>query len=97
MFILQVKPHVSGLNELAGLSYAKKTLKSLIITPIRQPQLFSGRKPINTILLFGPPGTGKTKLAQALAAESQMTLYSITSANILNQFMGESEKYILSI
>jgi vacuolar protein-sorting-associated protein 4 len=51
-----------------------------------------GLQPCNRILLYGPPGTGKTKLANAFAAELNVPFYSVTSADLLSSWVGETEK-----
>ncbi|XP_056634225.1 uncharacterized protein LOC130443538 isoform X1 [Diorhabda sublineata] len=87
-------PRIKGLDEVAGLWEIKKILKSLIILPKNQPQLFSYKKTVNSILLFGPPGTGKTQLVHALSYEAGALLFSVTVSNILSPFVGQSEKNI---
>nr|XP_023025950.1 vacuolar protein sorting-associated protein 4B-like [Leptinotarsa decemlineata] len=85
-------PRINGLAEIAGLWEIKKTLKSLVVLPRTQPQLFLNRKASNSVLLFGPPGTGKTRLVHALAHEAGALLHSVSVSNILSHFVGQSEK-----
>lgn len=85
-------PRVEGLEQIAGLWDVKKILKSLVVLPRRQPQLFMNRKAINSVLLFGPPGTGKTQLVHALAFEANARLHCITVGDILTPLVGQSEK-----
>nr|XP_022920091.1 vacuolar protein sorting-associated protein 4-like [Onthophagus taurus] len=80
-----------GFQNIAGLQEIKSALTSNVILPFKQPQLFKGLK-LNCILLFGPPGTGKTKLVLATAAEAGAKLISISSSDILSPYVGESEK-----
>ncbi|XP_071054176.1 uncharacterized protein [Onthophagus taurus] len=82
-----------GFQNIAGLQEIKSALTSNVILPFKQPQLFKGLK-LNCILLFGPPGTGKTKLVLATAAEAGAKLISISSSDILSPYVGESEKFI---
>ena len=92
--IVQEKPNVKW-EDVAGLEKAKEALKEAVIFPIRFPQLFQGkRKPWKGILLYGPPGTGKSFLAKAAATETHGNFFSVSAANIVSKWMGESEKLI---
>ncbi|CAH1403934.1 unnamed protein product [Nezara viridula] len=85
----------NGLKDIVGLENVKLLLKNTILHPLKYPQLFTGgRKPWSQILLYGPPGTGKSKIASALAFEAKAQLYSISSADLLSSYIGESEKMI---
>ncbi|CAD8067879.1 unnamed protein product [Paramecium sonneborni] len=92
--IVTEKPNVSW-DDVAGLENAKNSLKEAIIMPMRFPELFQGaRKPWMGILLYGPPGTGKTFLAKACATECEGTFFSVSSADLISKFVGESERLI---
>ncbi len=92
--ILTEKPNVRW-DDIAGLEGAKEALKEAVILPIKFPHLFTGqRKPWKGILLYGPPGTGKSYLAKAVATEAQSTFISISSADLVSKWMGESEKLV---
>jgi len=79
----------------AGLQAAKESLQEAVIMPIKFPQLFVGkRKPWRGILLFGPPGTGKSYLAKAVATEANSTFFSISSSDLVSKWMGESERLV---
>lgn len=86
------EPCVSGLSEILGHEKVKQILINTVITPMYQPQLFTNMKVPNTLLLFGPPGTGKTTLAHAIAAQASATLHCLTPSDILSLYIGESEK-----
>ncbi|CAD8146836.1 unnamed protein product [Paramecium pentaurelia] len=92
--ILKEKPNVLW-EDIAGLEQAKQSLKEAVIMPIQFPNLFLGaRKPWTGILLYGPPGTGKTYLAKACATECNGTFLSVSSADLISKYTGESEKSI---
>ena len=92
--IVKEKPNVKW-EDVAGLEKAKDSLKEAVIFPIKFPQLFQGkRKPWKGILLYGPPGTGKSYLAKAAATETHGNFFSVSAANIVSKWMGESEKLI---
>ena len=82
-------------EDVAGLEKAKEALKEAVVLPIKFPQLFQEkRKPWKGILLYGPPGTGKSYLAKAAATETGGKFFSVSAANIVSKWMGESEKLI---
>lgn len=85
-------------SDIAGLENCKQLLREAIVLPIIKPELFTGaRKPWSGILLFGPPGCGKTLLAKAAATECNATFFSASSADLLSKWLGESEKLISSL
>ena len=90
-------PNVSW-DDVAGLENAKQALKEAVILPIQYPQLFEGkRQPWKGILLYGPPGTGKSYLAKAAATETKGRFFSVSAANIVSKWMGESERLIKAL
>lgn len=92
--ILTETPNVKW-EDVAGLESAKEALKEAVILPIKFPHLFTGqRTPWKGILLYGPPGTGKSYLAKAVATEAKSTFISISSADLVSKWMGESEKLV---
>ncbi len=87
-----------GWKQIAGLENCKQALREAIVLPMLKPELFTGaRKPWAGILLFGPPGCGKTLLAKAAATECKATFFSASSADLLSKWLGESEKLISSL
>ncbi|XP_018570424.1 vacuolar protein sorting-associated protein 4-like [Anoplophora glabripennis] len=90
-------PAVNSLREIAGLWDVKKVLKSLVILPRNQPQLFINRRSCNSVLLFGPPGTGKTRLVHALASEANAVLHCISISAMLSPLVGQTEKNMQTV
>ncbi len=83
-------------KDVAGAEDVKSTLDDLISKPIRHPHLFSRgilKASRSGILLFGPPGTGKTMLARAVATESGATFIAIGPADLNSKWVGEGEKF----
>ncbi|KAK0140354.1 Vacuolar protein sorting-associated protein 4A [Merluccius polli] len=96
--IVMEKPNVRW-NDVAGLECAKEALKEAVILPIKFPHLFTGKRtPWRGILLFGPPGTGKSYLAKAVATEANnSTFFSVSSSDLMSKWLGESEKLVKNL
>jgi SpoVK/Ycf46/Vps4 family AAA+-type ATPase len=90
--IITEKPMVHW-NEVVGLDTAKKAVKEAIVYPVQRPDLFPLGWP-RGILLFGPPGCGKTLLAAAVATEIDANFYSIDAASIMSKWLGEAEQNV---
>ncbi|MCJ1403392.1 hypothetical protein MMC11_006615 [Xylographa trunciseda] len=85
-------------SDVAGLEPAKTALKEAVVYPFLRPDLFMGlREPARGMLLFGPPGTGKTMLARAVATESRSTFFAISASSLTSKFLGESEKLVRAL
>jgi len=91
-FVLKEKPDVR-FQDIAGLEHAKRAIREAIIYPIRRPDLYPLGWP-RGILLFGPPGTGKTMLAAAVANEVDAEFLYVGAANIMSKWLGEGEKNV---
>jgi SpoVK/Ycf46/Vps4 family AAA+-type ATPase len=93
--VVTEKPKVSW-EEVVGLETAKKAVKEAIVYPVQRPDLFPLGWP-RGILLFGPPGCGKTLLAAAVATEIDANFYSIDAASIMSKWLGEAEQNVAKL
>lgn len=86
-------------EDVAGLDAAKEAIQEAVVMPLKFPQMFTGsRKPWRGILLFGPPGTGKSYLAQAVATETpNSTFFSVSSSDLVSKWLGESERLVRNL
>jgi len=86
-------------SDIGGLENAKQELKEAVEWPLKYPEAFEylGIRRIKGILLYGPPGCGKTLLARAVANESEANFISVKGPELLSKWVGESEKGIREI
>ncbi|ORZ33552.1 AAA ATPase [Catenaria anguillulae PL171] len=82
-----------GYDDLGGVRKQLAQIRELVELPLRHPQLFKsiGIKPPRGILMFGPPGTGKTMIARAVANETGAFFFLINGPEIMSKMAGESE------
>lgn len=85
-------------SSVGGLAKIIKELKTSVLLPIMHPDRFSmiphSLRHLKGVLLYGPPGCGKTLLARALARESKMNFINLTCSSIFDKYVGESEKML---
>ena len=86
-------------EEVGGLRGEIKVMREIVELPLRHPELFArlGVEPHSGILLYGPPGCGKTLLAKVLASESEANMFSINGPEIMNKYYGETEARLRDI
>jgi transitional endoplasmic reticulum ATPase len=86
-------------TEIGGLEGVKQELKEAVEWPLKNPEIFSrlGIKPPKGILIYGPPGCGKTLLARAVATESEANFITIKGPEVFSKWVGESEKAIREV
>ena len=86
-------------EEVGGLSSEIKVMREIVELPLRHPELFVrlGIEPHSGVLLYGPPGCGKTLLAKVLASESDANMFSINGPEIMNKYYGETEAKLRDI
>ncbi|GMH36390.1 hypothetical protein BSKO_04258 [Bryopsis sp. KO-2023] len=89
-----------GFDDVGALEGVKQILQEVVMLPLQRPELFSrGQllKPTKGVLLFGPPGTGKTMLAKAVAAESGANCINVSMSTVASKWFGEGEKYVRAL
>lgn len=86
-------------EEVGGLGHEIKAMREIVELPLKHPELFVrlGVEPHSGILLYGPPGCGKTLIAKVLASESEAHMFSINGPEIMNKYYGETEAKLRDI
>ena len=96
--LLGEKPNIHY-DLIGGLSEAIERIRDVVVLPFQEAKLFAQIKleAPRGILLYGPPGCGKTLLAKAIATENDMTFFNVSIADVLSKWVGESERIVKEI
>ncbi|XVF82190.1 hypothetical protein PTKIN_Ptkin16aG0025200 [Pterospermum kingtungense] len=82
-------------DDIAGLEHAKNCVQETVLWPLLNPKLFQGVCSTGKgILLFGPPGTGKTMIGKAVAGQMEATFFSISASSLASKWLGDSENLV---
>lgn len=97
--MVEVRKPSTRFEDVGGLEALKKRIKMDIILPFQQPEMFKayGKKIGGGILLYGPPGCGKTHIARATAGEAKARFLSVTLDDILDMYLGQGEKRLAAV
>jgi len=92
------KPDVTY-NDIGGLKEQVRELREVVELPLKHPELFEemGIEPPKGVLLYGPPGCGKTLLAKAVARESNATFISVVASELVHKFVGEGARIVREV
>lgn len=94
-----ILPPDRSFSDVAGLESVKDDIKMKIIAPFRNPDIFRyyGKKAGGGILMYGPPGCGKTLLAEAAAGEAGLLFFHVKASDLKSKYVGETEKNIAEL
>lgn len=85
-------------EDIVGLGDVKKTINEIVLWPMQRPDIFTGlRGPPKGLLLFGPPGTGKTMIGKCIASQCKATFFSISASSLTSKWVGEGEKMVRAL
>jgi len=85
-------------SDISGLEAPKAKIIEMIVWPFTNPEIFTGiRAPPRGLLLFGPPGTGKTMIGKAIASDTNFTFFSISASSLTSKWVGEGEKMVKTL
>eukprot|EP00892_Ulva_mutabilis_P006825 jgi/Ulvmu1/4514/UM002_0240.1 len=95
--ILMTTPSVRW-ADIAGMTGVKRVLQEAVVLPSMRPDIFTGlRAPTRGVLLFGPPGTGKSLLAKAIATEASSTFFCMSASSLTSRYVGRGEKMVRTL
>lgn len=85
-------------DDIVGLEDVKKAINEIVLWPMMRPDIFTGlRGPPKGLLLFGPPGTGKTMIGKCIASQCKATFFSISASSLTSKWVGEGEKMVRAL
>ncbi|KAK1349359.1 AAA ATPase [Hamiltosporidium tvaerminnensis] len=85
-------------EDIIGLESVKKTINEIVVWPMIRPDIFKGlREPPKGMLLFGPPGNGKTMIGKCIASQCKATFFSISASSLTSKWVGEGEKMVRAL
>jgi len=87
-------------SDIGGLDDVKESVQEAVMLSLKRPDLFKGDgvlKSCKGVLIFGPPGTGKTMLAKAIANEAGASFINVSPSTIISMWFGEAEKYVQAL
>jgi len=98
-YVADAEPGAVRLADVGGMEQVKRRLDAAFLAPMRNPELSRAfRKSLRGgLLLYGPPGCGKTFIARAIAGELGARFHSVTLADVLDMFIGNSERHLRDV
>ncbi|VDN06952.1 unnamed protein product [Thelazia callipaeda] len=100
LWLFQIISNGTGTSwaDVAGLDVVKRALNEIIVLPLLRPDIFTGiLAPPKGVLLFGPPGTGKTMIGRCVASQFKATFFNIAASSITSKWVGDGEKLVRAL